>query len=188
MTLAHIRTRVAHILSTAARSAIPSLNVRRLLLVLGFAATLAAPAATAAPTLSASYSISGIESAFPSDHTSTFAGGATGGGELGIWSARVVHQALTGCPFGSRAACAITGGSFTLNSRDDHLAGTFTGGAVKPLRQQSGCGSQTFSVTGTVTTSHGPATLAATLTHFRTRVFGTCVPYFATVTGSLRLA
>jgi hypothetical protein len=34
----------------------------------------------------------------------------------------------------------------------------------------------------------GPATFTATLTHYRTFLFGTCVTYFATVTGSLQRA
>ena len=41
---------------------------------------------------------------------------------------------------------------------------------------------------GALATTSGPATFTATLTHYRTILFGTCFTYFATITGSLRRA
>jgi hypothetical protein len=172
-------------------------QVRRLLVVAGacgvFAATAllpgsAAVASVAAKPLPASYAISGIESWLPTETSSSFAGKANGSsGQLAVWKASVVHQALSSCRFGSGASCTITGGTFTLISLDGRLAGMFTRGRVRPVRQQPGCGTQTFAVTGIVSTSGGPATLNATLTHHRTLLFGSCRAYFATVTGTLEL-
>src|SRR5262249_20407024 len=106
------------------------------------------------------------------------------------WKASVMHQALSACPFGSGMSCAITGGTFALASSDGStLAGTFAPtGTITPLSEQAPCGKQTFAVTGgPLATTNGPATFAATLTHFRTSLFGTCITYFATIKGSVTL-
>ena len=68
------------------------------------------------------------------------------------------------------------------------MAGSFTGGSVTPISQQTPCGKQVFGVSGALATTSGPATFTATLTHYRTILFGTCFTYFATITGSLRRA
>lgn len=59
---------------------------------------------------------------------------------------------------------------------------------MTPISQQSGCGKQVYGVSGTVASTAGTGSFTATLTHYRTSVFGVCVPYFATITGSLRLS
>jgi len=166
--------------------------MRRFLVVGALAAIVAAvavPGVGAAGAISSKYSVSGLETSIPTNNTSKFAGGAVGsGGDAAVWKASVVHQGLSNCPFGSNTNCQITGGTFALTSSDGGtLAGTFVQGQVTPRSQQAGCGRQVFGVIGTVATNQGPATFRATLTHYRTSLFGTCVPYFATITGSVQL-
>jgi hypothetical protein len=56
------------------------------------------------------------------------------------------------------------------------------------------CTNQRYRVTGaledvrTSTTSGGSGAFAATLTHYRTRIFGTCIAYRATVVGTASFA
>jgi len=163
----------------------------RLLAVAGLAAALAvglAPGASAAA-VSPKYQVAGIEIAVPTNDTSTFGGAALGStGDFALWKASVQHQALSNCPFGTTTSCAITGGSFSLSSSSGvKVTGTFTnGGTVTPVSQQTGCGKQVFAVAGALDTSAGPASFSATLTHYRTSLFGGCVPIFATITGSLQ--
>jgi len=152
-------------------------------------ALIVSPGASAASGISSAYAVSGIETSIPTNNTSTFGGTAFGsGGDAALWQASVQHQALSHCPFGTSTSCAITGGSFSLSSFDGaKLAGTFVNGAVTPVSQQAGCGKQVFAVTGSLATTAGPAAFAARLTHYRVSIFGTCIPYFATITGSFRM-
>jgi len=150
----------------------------------------AVPGTGAATGLSNAYTVAGIETSFPTNNTSTFAGGAVGsGGDAAQWSASVVHQSLSNCPFGSGKSCVITGGTFALSSfAGGQLVGSFlNGGSITPISQQAGCGKQVFGVAGALSTNQGPAHFAATLTHIRMVFFGLCVPVFATITGSVHL-
>jgi len=167
--------------------------LRRNLVLAGLAVALAAavvPGAGAATGLSIVYAVAGVEKSVPTNNTSTFAGGALGsGGDAAVWQASVVHEPLSACPFGSGTNCALTGGSFSLTSSDGaQVSGAFTSGLITPVSQQSPCGKQVYNVAGALTTTNGPAAFAATLTHYRTLLLGTCVIYFATVTGSLQFA
>jgi hypothetical protein len=168
--------------------------MRRFLLIGALAAAVsaavAAPGVGAATGISDRYAVAGIETSIPTNNTSTFAGTALGSSaDVALWKASVVHQALSNCPFGTGTSCAITGGAFSLtSSAGGTLAGTFANGKVTPISQQAGCGKQVFAVTGSLTTNQGPAAFAATLTHYRVSLFGACIPYFATITGSVRLA
>ena len=164
--------------------------VAALCTALALALGVAVPGAAARTSVSSSYTIAGVETSIPTNNTSTFAGAALGSsGDAALWKASVVHQALSNCPFGSGASCAITGGTFALASSDGStLAGTFNpGGTVTPISQQTPCGNQKFAVSGSLTTTSGPATFAATLTHFRASLFGACITYFATIKGSVTL-
>lgn len=157
-------------------------------LALGLA--VAVPSAGARTSVSPSYTVTGIETSIPTNNTSTFAGAASGSaGDVAVWKASVVHQALSNCPFGSNTSCQITGGTFALKSSDGStLTGTFgPGSTVTPVSQQAGCGTQTFAVSGSLATSSGPATFSATLTHYRLSLFGTCIPFFATIRGSFAI-
>ena len=148
------------------------------------AALAVAPVAEAA--LSASYGVLGTEIGATST-TGTFVGVAHGAGsDSAVWRARVDHQALSASCL--QTGCAITAGTFSLtNQRLNRLSGTFTSGTVTLSGQAPGCGSQTFTVSGTIATAGGPVRLNATLTHHRTLLFGTCTTYGATVKGSLAL-
>jgi len=153
------------------------------------ATAVAVSGAAAATGLSTVYAVSGIETSIPTNNTSTFAGAAVGsGGDAAVWKASVVHQALSNCPFGSNTSCAITGGLFSLTSSSGaQLNGSFTGGSVTPVSQQTPCGKQIFSVAGALATTSGPASFTARLTHYRTLLFGRCITYFANITGSVQL-
>jgi len=163
----------------------------RILAVAGLSVALvtavAGPGAAATSGVSSAYAVAGIETSIPTNSTSTFAGAALGSsGDTASWKASVVHQALSNCPFGSGTSCAITGGLFALTSSSGaQVSGSFTGGTVTPVSQQAPCGKQIFGVAGTLATTSGPASFAATLTHYRTLLLGTCVTYFATITGSV---
>ena len=95
-------------------------------------------------------------------------------------------------------AATITSGDFHLATRLDGtltvLTGGFTRGTVRQLSGFTGCASQRYAVNGVLggvgpgSAGRGTGTFAATLTHYRTKIFGQCVTYSATVTGSLSLA
>jgi hypothetical protein len=146
-------------------------------------------AAGATTGISPAYAIAGAETSIPTNNTSTFAGSGLGSSfDAAFWMARDVHEPLSDCPFGSSTSCTISpGGSFALTSSTGaQVAGVFTGGTITPVSQQTPCGRQIFSVVGTLSTTDGPGAFTATLTHYRALLFGTCVTYFATVTGSVR--
>jgi hypothetical protein len=150
-------------------------------LVISPAAAIAAPAS--------SDSVSGLEYAATSAQ-GRFAGIASGA-LPGAWSVTVDHT-----PLGTSAA--ITGGDFHLATRLDGtltvVTGDFTRGTVTQLSGITGCASQRYAVIGVLghagpgSTGRGTGTFAATLTHYRTKIFGQCVTYSATVSGTLSLA
>ena len=151
------------------------------------AALFTGPAAAMAATTS-SDSISGLE------YTATSAQGRFAGiasGALpGAWSVTVDHT-----PLGTSAA--ITGGDFHLATRLDGtlmaVTGDFTAGTVRQLSGFTGCVNQRYAVHGVLgevgsgAARRGTGTLNATLTHYRTKIFGQCLTYSASVRGSLSL-
>ena len=157
-------------------------------IVAAAAALLTGPAAAMAATMSTD-SISGLEYAATSAQ-GRFAGIASGA-LPGAWSVTVDHT-----PLGTSAA--ITGGDFHLATRLDEtltvVSGHFTRGTVRQLSGFTGCASQRYAVNGVLghvspgSAGRGTGTFAATLTHYRTEIFGHCLTYSATVTGSLSLA
>ena len=157
-------------------------------IVAAAAALLTGPAAAMAATMSTD-SISGLEYAATSAQ-GRFAGIASGA-LPGAWSVTVDHT-----PLGTSAA--ITGGDFHLATRLDEtltvVSGHFTRGTVRQLSGFTGCASQRYAVNGVLghvspgSACRGTGTFAATLTHYRTEIFGHCLTYSATVTGSLSLA
>ena len=152
------------------------------------AALVISPAAAIAAPASAD-SVSGLEYAATSAQ-GRFAGIASGA-LPGAWSVTVDHT-----PLGTSAA--ITGGDFHLATRLDGtltvVSGDFTRGTVRQLSGFTGCASQRYAVHGVLggvgpgSAGRGTGTFAATLTHYRTEIFGQCVTYSATVSGSLSLA
>jgi hypothetical protein len=133
-------------------------------------------------------SISGYEYAATSTQGS-FAGTASGS-LPGAWSATVDHT-----PLGTVAK--ITGGDVYLatylNGGSTSVTGDFTGGTVRQLSGFTGCASQQYAVNGSLgdvgfgSVGTGTGSFAGTLTHYRTKIFGHCVIYSATITGSLTL-
>lgn len=113
--------------------------------------------------------------------TMSFLGTAVGStGDRGLWQARVTYDSLTG---------SLTGGTFGLRSKNaSPLTGNFTGGNVTPSSPAAnGCGPQQFSVVGSIATSAGVETLTAVLTQYRLPRRGACVPFLATLQGTLDL-
>jgi len=155
--------------------------------IVAAAALFVSPAAAiAAPHYSDS--VSGLEYAAASAQ-GRFVGIASGA-LPGVWSVTVDHTPLS-------TSAAITGGDFHLATR---LAGTltsvtgdFTAGTVRQLSGFTGCASQRYAVHGVLgevgsgAARRGTGTLDATLTHYRTKIFGQCVTYSASVRGSLSL-
>lgn len=137
-------------------------------------------------------SIRGYEYYFTSTE-GRFAGTASGA-LPGSWNARVHHTPL--CSTCDPTA-TIDGGSFSLatvfNGQPALVTGNFTGGFVDVMNPGANCTNQTFDVEGRLGnvglwySGHGTGTFSATLTHFRHRVFGVCVTYAASVSGSLSL-
>jgi len=133
-------------------------------------------------------SVSGYEYAATSTQ-GRFAGAAPGA-LPGVWSATVDHT-----PLGTVAT--ITGGDVYLatyqNGVPALVTGHFTGGTVRQLSGFTGCADQQYAVNGNVgdvgvgSAGTGTGTFAGTLTHHRTKIFGYCVIYSATITGSLTL-
>jgi hypothetical protein len=133
-------------------------------------------------------SVSGYEYAATSTQ-GRFAGAAPGA-LPGVWSATVDHT-----PLGTVAT--ITGGDVYLatyqNGVPTLVTGHFTGGTVRQLSGFTGCADQQYAVNGNVgdvgvgSAGTGSGTFAGTLTHHRTKIFGYCVIYSATITGSLIL-
>ena len=156
--------------------------------VLAAAPLLTWPAAAIAAATS-SDSISGLEYAATSTQ-GRFVGIASGA-LPGAWSVTVSHT-----PLGISAT--ITGGDFHLVTRRDGtlnaVTGDFTGGTVKQLSGFTGCVNRRYAVNGVLgdlgfgSAGHGTGTFAAMLTHYRTNIFGHCVTYSASVSGSLTLA
>lgn len=116
--------------------------------------------------------------------------GIASGALPGVWSVTVDHT-----PLGTSAA--ITGGDFHLATRLDGtltaVTGDFTAGTVRQLSGFTGCVNQRYAVHGVLdnvgagAARHGTGTLNATLTHYRTKIFGQCLTYSASVRGSLSL-
>ena len=152
---------------------------------------LAAPAgALAAQTYSDT--ISGHEYYYTSTD-GRFAGAASGS-LPGDWNADVQHTKLC---LSCTPTATITGGSFSLGTElggiPTLVTGKFTGGTVQVINKGANCTNQTFAVYGILGSvgpwysGHGSGTFAATLTHYRTSIFGSCVTYGASVHGSISL-
>jgi hypothetical protein len=138
-------------------------------------------------------SITGAEYFFTSTE-GRFAGRATG--DLpGYWNTVVDHTPLS---IGSTPTATITGGSFqlttTLNGFYTLITGDVTGGMINVKDPGTDCHDQTFDVEGTLGnvgpwfTGSGSGTFSALLTHHRVPIFGQCVIYAATVTGTFSLS
>jgi hypothetical protein len=170
----------------------PSLGTITAAVVAGVALVVLPAAAVAAPA-STTFQIRGAEIAFTSTR-GTFVGYGSGNADEGsAWKAVVDHTPLSSQP------ASITGGRFSMGTVSlapsaDFVVGTFTGGTITTINPGIGCTKQTFRVSGTVgnvstsTTSGGTGLFDVVLTHHRMSVFGNCVTYAATVSGSASFA
>lgn len=170
--------------------------VLRSLCLLAVAATaVIIPTAASARPASTTFAIVGYEYAF-TQTVGSFAGAGTGNaGDRAVWNARVVHDQLGSNP------TYVNGGSFQMATRSpsgsvDSVTGTFVfhGGTITTIDPGANCTNQRYLVTGTLanvsttTTAGGTGTFRATLTHFRTRIFGRCIIYAARVAGTVGFA
>jgi hypothetical protein len=132
--------------------------------------------------------VKGTEVAYTSTQ-GRFTGYATG--DLpGSWAAVLDHTLLS-------PNATITGGSFTLATVIHWIPrtveGTFAaGGTVTRVYRESGCGIQKYAVEDKlvhvgVGGGSGSGHVSATLTHYRHSVFGRCIAYAATISGTVAL-
>ena len=139
--------------------------------------------ATAAASTTITYAIAGVETA-ATETSGTFAGVAVASDDYGTWLATIDHARLsTSSPW----TTSITGGPFRYDGVVRDITGTFTGGTMTQKTGFRGCARQTFDVDGTLalTAPSGTASFVATLTHYRKWIFGQCVPYAASVSGTV---
>jgi hypothetical protein len=169
-------------------------SLRTILTGVVAAASLATlPAAAEAAPASTTFQVQGAEIAFTSTRGTFVGRGVGNAGDRGGWKAVVDHTPLSSQP------ASITGGRFTMATvsstfTTDFVAGTFTGGTISVVDPGLGCTNQTFDVSGdlggvtTSTSSAGTGSFDVLLTHYRVRLFGNCVSYAATVTGTASFA
>jgi len=118
-----------------------------------------------------------------------FAGTASGA-LPGAWNADVRHTPLC---LSCTPTATITGGSFSLATTYTLVTGRFTGGTVQVINRGANCTNQTFDVDGILGnvghwySGNGTGRFSVILTHYRHRVFGSCVSYAASVNGTLSL-
>jgi hypothetical protein len=168
------------------------LKYRSSLLALAVFAAIVLPASGSAAPASTKFAIAGYEYAFTST-VGSFAGkGAGNAGDVAAWNATVAHD-----PLGSNPTF-VNGGKFQMATASatghvDSLAGTFAyhEGMITTLDPGANCTNQKFMVTGalvdvsTSTSADGTGSFAATLTHYRIRLFGHCIIYKARVAGGV---
>jgi hypothetical protein len=121
--------------------------------------------------------------------------GVAGGSLPGTWNVDVVHTPLC---LSCAPTATITSGSFELvtavNALPTIVDGIFSGGLVQVVNPGSNCTNQTFLVNGILAGVHssaggnGTGTFDVTLTHYRASIFGRCITYGATVSGTLALS
>ncbi len=106
----------------------------------------------------------------------------------GYWNAVIDHTPLA-------PNATITGGTFDMVTTSYvYVDGDFSGGSVVLTNPTKRCVNQYYAVNATLanvsvgSSSGGTGTFSGTLTHYRTKVFGKCVTYSASVAGSLTLS
>ena len=111
---------------------------------------------------------------------------------------RPPRRKITICRWSISTSATITSGDFSLatylHGALTKVTGDFTGGTVRQLSGFTGCANQRYAVNGLLgdvgfgSRGSGTGTFTATLTHYRTKIFGYCVTYSASISGSLSLA
>jgi hypothetical protein len=170
-------------------------SFRRLSVAVVAVAALATPVVASAAPASTTFAVRGHEYAF-TPTVGFFAGTARGNeGDAAVWNTYVEHDPLGSTP------TYITGGSFAMATRSpsgtfDHVRGSFVdhGGTITTIDPGANCTNQHYRVTGalqdvaTSTTAGGTGNVDVILTHYRTRIFGRCIAYRATVVGTATFA
>jgi hypothetical protein len=168
------------------------MQLYRTLLVLALVVLGLSVPGTADATRTYNDTVSGHEYFFtPTD--GKFAGTASGA-LPGYWNTDVQHTQLC---LSCTPTATITGGSVELATTLDGsltlVTGDFTGGAVQVTNVGAGCTNQTFTVDGVLGSvgpwyrGNGSGSFSVTLTHYRRRIFGSCITYAASVAGTLSL-
>jgi hypothetical protein len=157
--------------------------------LLGALARVALPQVALATTTE-TYTLSGYEVYFGSDHA-VFVGTGSGDGglnELSGWYTSVYHS-LSIDPTGD-----VTGGYAALQRVDGvEIGGFITGGGATLTDEGDNCTTQTYAITADVSDATrtdepgnaGTAELDATLTHYRTWILGGCWVYSASISGTV---
>ena len=168
------------------------MHLYRTLLVLALAVLALSLPATVGAAQTYNDTISGHEY-FATSTDGKFAGTASGA-LPGYWNADVQHTPLC---LSCTPTATITGGSVELATTLDGsltlVTGDFTGGAVQVTNVGADCTNQTFSVDGFLGSvgpwyrGNGSGSFSVTLTHYRRRIFGSCITYAASVAGTLSL-
>ncbi len=165
--------------------------VSALLVAVGLAAAL--PLRTAASTCCTDQ-VTGAE-VYAKSTTGYFVGPASG--QLpGSFYTQVNHDPLPTVV--GQSAAISPGGSFdldtTLQGTSALVTGTYSGGTITLTSAGSGCTNQVYTVAGSLGSvgpvggnQTGTGAFNGTLTHYRTLLFGGCVTYRATVTGTVTL-
>jgi hypothetical protein len=137
---------------------------------------------TALGATTVTYGVSGAE-VYATATRGVFVGVGWAADDYATWKAVVDHT-----PFDADRNAVITGGSFSLDGLKRDATGTFTSGSVTLTWAAPGCGNETFSVVGSFAIAGGgDGDFKATLKHYRTSIWGRCVTYAATVSGSVAL-
>jgi hypothetical protein len=120
--------------------------------------------------------------------------GTAAGSLPGGWNADVQHTPLC---LSCDTTATITGGSFSLATTISDIpvlvTGAFSGGTVQVTNVGANCTNQTFAVDGVLgsvgawSSGSGSGTFSATLTHYRHRVFTSCITYGASIAGAIDL-
>ncbi len=136
------------------------------------------------------YSLTGYEVWF-TPTVGSFAGTGSGqAGPLSAWYGSIEHSPVIS-PSGT-----ITGGWATLYRLDGvRISGQLSSGFVQQTNEGAGCTDESHAVTGLLTgvsrsgvTEVGAGVFRASLVHHRVWVFGRCISYAASVSGTISLA
>lgn len=165
-------------------------RVAVLLLVAAMLAFQAGSPAAARATEHESYGLSGYE-VFYSPTRAMFAGTSGDGlGGVSAWYSSIDHSVVIS-PSG-----AITGGWAVLYRPDGvRIEGWFSEGQVTLTNEGPACTLESHEVVGTLTSvtrsdrgGSGSGVFRATLHHHRAWLFGTCISYSASVSGTLEIS
>lgn len=154
-------------------------SLRKGFAAVAFGAAIAFGSTVASAATEITYSLAGVETGF-TDTSSSFAGFASSeDGDRAFWETLIERTA-----FDEDRNAEITGGSFRLDGRLRNLAGDVVRGTI--VNRTSTCRKETFIVKGDIAlVDGGSGKFRVILRHYRTRIFGQCVTYSATVEGTV---